>query len=129
MKCPFCSEEIKEDAKKCRFCGEWLTKDRNVYHATAEKKGKPDLKLYNFCIIKKEESGKEDYKYDSILAANPEDVRQKVAKQQQFEDPWLSVSRFPEIWLFLEFAWNFILGRKRCKKGYPGLPLCGGDFG
>ncbi len=23
-KCSFCSEEVKDDAKKCRFCGEWL---------------------------------------------------------------------------------------------------------
>ena len=28
--CPFCNAEIATDAKKCKFCGEWVTEDSNV---------------------------------------------------------------------------------------------------
>jgi hypothetical protein len=29
-KCPFCKEKIRQEAVKCRFCGEWLEQNENV---------------------------------------------------------------------------------------------------
>lgn len=31
-KCPFCAEEINEDATKCKHCGEFLTQEAKKEH-------------------------------------------------------------------------------------------------
>jgi uncharacterized membrane protein YvbJ len=42
-KCPFCAEEIQDEAVKCRFCGEFLDKSAAYL---ADKSGKPKTKWY-----------------------------------------------------------------------------------
>jgi uncharacterized membrane protein YvbJ len=42
-KCPFCAEEIQDEAVKCRFCGEFLDKSAKQM---ADKSGEPKTKWY-----------------------------------------------------------------------------------
>jgi len=44
MKCPFCAEDIKDNAKKCKHCGEWL--DANKTEKASVKQQPPPIESF-----------------------------------------------------------------------------------
>jgi Flp pilus assembly protein TadB len=53
MECPYCSEEIKESAKKCKHCGEWLEQTdewSGSSNARAVNKGLKDKEFDDFAF-------------------------------------------------------------------------------
>lgn len=53
IQCPFCNEEIKEGAKKCRFCWEFLDRPSKIEDTVKkdEKNKKPVYKKWWFWVI------------------------------------------------------------------------------
>ena len=53
--CPYCSEKILSTAKKCRYCGEWLTDDVSSRKGSQSKeKGSADARAVKKGIKEKE---------------------------------------------------------------------------
>ena len=66
-RCPYCGEEIKAVAKKCRFCGQWLDEESNEVKSNEEVKPQNDASVEQ--MAPKEEV-KDDNKTPTVSKPN-----------------------------------------------------------
>lgn len=60
-KCNFCAEEVQDDAKKCKHCGEWFIEDKTINQVERKEKPIQDTKklegfsgwlaFFGFCMF------------------------------------------------------------------------------
>ena len=68
-KCPFCAEEIQDEAIKCKHCGEFLTGSKTTTHVASEQnyKQKSDLESLKRLDPEGLAKGKEELDYGALL--------------------------------------------------------------
>ena len=107
-KCPFCAEEIQDDAIKCKHCNEWLNKTNTSTVSTSDEDDKNEVnKVYQSHINKKEAKQKWTF-FSELLDPN-------MAREQPLSK--LKGFSWGRIWIalgFLQggiaFIFGFILG-------------------
>jgi len=86
-KCPCCSEEIKNEAIKCKHCGEWLNK-KDIKQGTRSTEGGFFKKITDNLVTAKE-AEKIEKRYEDLSEAVRSSGTKKCPKCNKFyDDTW-----------------------------------------